>query len=338
MGCRGSAWRGSGRICTRIVTASTVLVASGCSVLFGLDDHTANPGGEGGVDSSTTLPDGGKPLDDSGGGSHDAGVDAPVPSCARGLTSILRINPTAGEDYYSARGKKNSVLEAYVTVERGPLHIYEGNRTNTAQSFVINSANIGSFQGTGWQQHGIATADDTKMLYVQTPTDGGASQIWGALRVDSGFQNFYTYSETNGSPSINNTEVYANATASLLYFASSRTGQFRLYQATSTGTATYSAAAPIPGFDAFPGELRAPVVSEDGKTIFFARRDGDGLRLYSAVRDRADAAFTDPRPVCNVAASGEQQYPTWLASDHSLLFFVKIVNDKYDLWQAKPAL
>ena len=343
----GRTARGSGRIHTRIVVVTAALLASGCSVLFGLDDHSpsVDPGNEGGTPDGNVVSDSGNPINDSGGGGHDATLDAPPSQCEGRfrVTGSRRIDPAGGtSSQFSARGKQGSLTAAYISSDHDPegSRVLDGTRSSDSLEFGLDARTPGNFNSK-MTRHGIATSDDLRMLYIQW-TDDAHQDIWLAKKGDSGFT-------ANGAVGINaptganevDTEVYLVNNGDVLYFASNRTnGLFRIYQSVESGSATGNYATPtlLPGLDKATADQRAPVVTNDKKTILFARNGGQGLRIYAAQRATADGDFSEASLVCDVNASGEGQYPTWISPANNALYFVNVRSGKYELWQASIAI
>jgi len=348
--------RGSGRIHTRIVAgfASFLFLAtSSCVALFSLDDHQADGGGPdpdrdsgNGNDGGNPPQDGSDPGSDSGsdGSTRDTGTDAP-PGCTGGITfrTPKRIDPVGSTtNQYSARGKNNDINSAYIAtdivdtaVDPGS-HIWRGSRANATVEFGSMNRVGGGFGSTSTQRHGMVNAADDKILYVQALSGGLEELIVGIREGADGFKFNNRPWERSGNYS--DTEVYFIQDGALLFFATNRAGKFRIYQAqfnNSNNTGSDQKAVGGLGNPSADDE-RAPVVSDDGTKIFFARKEGGQLRIKAAQRGAISGNFAE-MPLCGLDIAGADQYPTWISKDGSLLFYIRVTGGQYQLWQANRA-
>jgi len=330
--------RGSERIHTRIVFTSAVLLASGCSLLFGLDDHQAGlgSGDEAGIDGD--VPDQGNPGE--GGGEQDGGSDAPPGDCQG--AAFKNAKPIAGlengANQYSARAI-NDGKTVYLSSERpvdGPKdagsHIFTASRTDPLGSFGAVELPPGNVNSSGLQRHAIATDDDLRMFYIQV-TGAALGQVWWAAR-DASTSEFISGGAISQLQGQTYSDVYATPNGDHLYVASTKGGKLDIYVSTLQGT-TYSSPAAVGGINTNADDY-APVVSVDLKTMYFASTKSGQAQVYAA-KGTNGTTFQNVTPVCGLGAPNESAYPTWLSSTGAILYYVKYTGTggTRELWQAE---
>jgi Tol biopolymer transport system component len=107
-----------------------------------------------------------------------------------------------------------------------------------------------------------------------------------------------------------------------VFFASARTGQQAIYRSTRTATGTFRAPTLVNEIFLDGGREIAPVLSADGKTLYFAADQPSGLGaldVWVATRSSRVDAFGAPHPVPEVSSTASDQ-PVWLSPDGCRLF------------------
>jgi len=335
-------WLGRGRFRNhvRIVAGLTVGIASGCSLVVGLDDHQGlDPASEGGIDGNTN-PDGGG-GGDTGTGDTDGGggkPDAPPSGCATGSgfgtpEQVTFANGAGNPNSLRGIAGKQTV---YVTSDNVPgakagSHVFTASRAGTTGAFSGPTPLNGNVNSTDDQRNAMATDDEFQLFYIQG--DGGPlGNIWYAKR--DAATDFATTGYILGLPQDHlYQDVYEIHRGSYIYVVSKKGGSLDIYESERSGS-TYGALAAIAGIDTQDDEF-APVVNEDATILYFARRGADlRAQIYGATGHSDFTTFSGAVATCNLYGAGESAYPTWLSSDGKTLYYVRYTGSgPRTLWQ-----
>jgi hypothetical protein len=109
-----------------------------------------------------------------------------------------------------------------------------------------------------------------------------------------------------------------------LYFTSTRSGPFRIYRSEQTadgGFATAFEMSELYAVDAGQKDIGQPILTPDGKTLYFASGVNTNYDVWVATRLDTLGAFSDLHPVENVNLSTANDVPSWASRDGCLLVF-----------------
>ncbi|WP_394844122.1 hypothetical protein LZC95_44600 [Pendulispora brunnea] len=314
--------------------------------LFSLDDHQADGGGPGPGNDGGGSNDGGNPPTDGSNpgndsGPRDSGTDAPIPECTGGGPRFTnaRLIPgleKAGIHQHSVRGVGDGA-GVYLTSERPAEGIDLGSHvfgaTRGGSGFSNPEPPPGTnINSTDFQRHAIATGDDMSMFYIQLTGTNTFGAIWRAKRSSAGAA-YGTEGAVQGLSGTSYGDVYVTKTGAHMYMTK-QNGSLDIFHSTPQGTG-YAAPALVDGVNS-PRDDYAPVVSDDLKTMYFARETGGQVRIRVA-KGQSGTGFADDKEVCGLNPSNENTYPTWISPDGKTLYYVRYIGATgiRELWQAE---
>jgi len=121
---------------------------------------------------------------------------------------------------------------------------------------------------------------------------------------------------------------FLTSDAGELWFTSDRdAGRHQIFRAFAADNWFADAAViPVPSLTAPPTLDLSPVLSSDGKTLFFAT-DASGDKafrdIWEAHRDLTDQDFKAARPVAELNLPDATEYPSWLSPDGCRLYMTR---------------
>lgn len=126
-----------------------------------------------------------------------------------------------------------------------------------------------------------------------------------------------------------------------IYFASDRSGAYRVWFSSRTGPgAPWSAPVPLTAFDS-GGSPNNPRVSGDGLELVFASTrapSAGGYDLWMSTRATRGDAWPAPVRILELATS-EDEFEPWLTSDHQTLYFsLRLASDEVEIYQSRRTL
>lgn len=255
-------------------------------------------------------------------------------------TPVAGVNSNSTDEWgwISADGK--TIYFDSVATGQSDYNLYYATRATTNDPFSgVQLLGVGD---TTYAENRAVVRADGKELFYQRTTQNGPTKIYRTMRLNV-TDNFDTPSPPLNINSASATVVDANpwisADGLTLYMTSTRDGTFDLYKATrSIITADFSAPMPI-------GELNtgavedAPVVSADGKEIFYAstRPNANRNNIWHATRSSPTDGFGTPTMVAELSEDATEDYPNWISPDRCTLIFTSDRtggNGGYDIWMA----
>ncbi|MCC7537488.1 MAG: PD40 domain-containing protein [Deltaproteobacteria bacterium] len=182
---------------------------------------------------------------------------------------------------------------------------------------------------------GLVGTDEGTNEYGPHVVDGGLTLVFHS-DLDGADFDLYLASRTNTAVPFGDTSPIGDANTDAeefdpwmapdgLYFSSNREGSedFALYRAPVVPGGGLGTPRRIAELDS-PGAEWAPVLSHDGRTIWFASNRSDGpvagdMDVWTAERPDVDTPFSNARPVVAVSSSG-LEFPSWVSENGCRLY------------------
>jgi hypothetical protein len=209
----------------------------------------------------------------------------------------------------------------------GNYDIYQATRASKTATFGAATA-VPGVSTTGSEERAPrVTADGLTMYATTRPIPTGASKFRVAFATrastDAAFGPLQNVPVVNGTT--NDSDPFITADGRTLYFSSDRNGTYALYRSTQTA-GTFSAPELVMGtnLDTTSAE-GAPVLSEDGLTLYLASARFGGLGMvdiFVATRATAQDPFGEPKAVRELN-SPDPDVPSWLSADGCELYFTR---------------
>lgn len=292
----------------------------------------AGDGDIGNGDAAARASDGDAPRPDTGGNPSDAMLadgasDAPGAPCDLdkpfGLVQPLAgdVNTSDGEEY--ARVSPNG-LELYFArfgaASGYQPHIFRAIRASVSDPWTTEPSphvalNLAPDGGLAFATAPALTGDGLT-VYIQLWDDASSyANIFTAsrTRLDTPWNRPVKVANVNHANADDG--VWVSSSGGRLYYF---TGPpFQIVVAEKSGTAF----GPATQFAPMRPDERAPVVSEDELTMYFASLEAPGdagpnnFYVYRATRVSTDQTFTDPVYVPELNVPGADTLPSWLSKD-----------------------
>jgi hypothetical protein len=297
--------------------ALLLVMATGCSQLFGLDSPVA-------IDAASVD------------GAADA-TDAPAAT-----TCVERW--LAGPQL--AAPSSLAMLNTPLTQERLPFVTYDGTKLYYIREgdVFVSTAMNGTF-GAGAREVSLSSGTAEGRVWVADTGDraflsssrnggtGGGTDLWRASRPDP--MGAWTVDQMyldNLNAAGEQTNPFLTADLRHIYYAAKNTG---LMFATRTDpTVPFDAPTPLTSLASNAGDDDAPAISGDERVIVFdSRRSGNG-DLYYATRADPSGPFGAPQQVPGVNAPNRADTAPFLSADGCTLYFTSDRGGTQDLFVA----
>ena len=279
--------------------------------------------------------------------SIDAPIDGAVPPACNLTapfgtpTQVAGVNSNSTDEWgwLSADGK--TIYFDSVATGGSDYNLYVGTRASTNDPFSgVMQLPIGNT--TDSEQRAVLRGDGLEMFFQRTVPQA-STKIYRVKRnnVTDAFDTPSPPLNINdASATVADSNPWISADGLTLYLTSTRNGNYDIFKATrSIITADF-------GIPVAVGELNtnavedAPVLSADGKEIFFAstRPNANRNNIWHATRSSPTDGFGTPEMVTELSMDATEDYPNWISPDRCTLIFT---SDRtggsggYDIWMAK---
>lgn len=182
-----------------------------------------------------------------------------------------------------------------------------------------------------------AIAPNGRTIWFTTDRDGGAEQIWYALRAAPGMAWGAPHAVPELAGGFADRDPAVDDTERTLYFSSNRAGDggFDLYVATRPAlNASWEAPAPVPGINTADKELD-PFVAGGGLLLFFARtgptEEGD---IYLSTRGSTTAPWSPAVPLDSINSKSYDSDPS-VSVDLSYMMFSSKRTGNGEIYEAR---
>jgi hypothetical protein len=323
------------------------LGANGCWLVAGLEDRSPAddtiPRADGDVGDGNRN-DGGPKSDGAPGEAGEAGTRC-APTAAftssRKLTSI-----SSGQAEYSASlsSDEHEIFFSSITDQSDAgivgLHILRATRTDRSKEFGAPSA-VTSIHNSGGETDPNLSRDGSKLYFASVgfPGSPGQSDIAEASRSNGATSFSVSFLVMAASTAAHESTPAISRGEDELYWAADATGTFKIYRARNgkrDGSSGVALTDPtlVADFGAALDKhaLHAPVLSDDGLTIFFAAAADESApqSIMQATRISALGPFSAATAVPSVNI-GATQRPAWLSPDDCRLYVVQDRGSGTDL-------
>jgi Tol biopolymer transport system component len=288
----------------RLAVVGIVALAA-CGTLKAADDTTDSTA-DGGPDASSDVD-----VDVADGGarcSAETTFATPV--------ALAELDNDAGA--FGARLTHDELTIYWTTTAAGSFRLATASRNDVAARFAFAKTVNGTTTGQPrYEEFPVPSADGTK-LYYDVGTGGSTQLVVATLLADGGATNERILSPPSYANSTDRW-TYLSPSEDDLWFASVRedAGLAMLYHAPRAG-AGFGAAQRV-SIDDNVHEAAAPVISADGRTLYFQSNRADvgnfGMRdVYMATRENPSAPFGSIRNVRELNTAFDD-FPSWISPD-----------------------
>lgn len=234
-------------------------------------------------------------------------------------------------------------LTMYFSSDRGggagESDIYVATRSSRDADFsaptqVVSLASNGSEGGP------TLTPDQLGLVFSRSPAgQPGAVDLYMATRSSTNTDWSQTTDLTAVNANSNALAPYLSENGNVLYFVSTRNGDYDIFVATKQTDGTFGAVAPVAAVNIASTIDTSPVESEDGKTLYFAsnRTGGD---IWVTTRASAGGTYGTPVHAADLE-SAANDYPSWLSADTCVMYLIRDGAGGlggFDIWVAKKPL
>jgi hypothetical protein len=323
----------------RVVVVLALALACDCELLVGIEDRSVARDAGADAPSAPALDASPSAAD----GAVDAGAEAsPDPTCFGRVTRVAEIDAlsmTTSSVRFTA-----SALGAYITRAPPPPNDLDEADILFATRDAPD-ASFGTFAPTSFTRSDVGDLDATETVdgltvyfdtYLHPDPCLSCRHVWRAIR-RSPDDAWGPPEQVIVSPDDEDFEPYALPDDSAVYFVTARDSHpLDLWRAVPL--AGY-AAAPVPGdgVDLVDFSERAPVVTADDRTLYFAR-SLPPYTIFVATRSDPSASFSLPRAVTLAETpppAPHDQLPTWISADGCDLYFRDGRTGVMDIWRAR---
>lgn len=318
-----------------------VAILSGCGSVKASQDAAA-------VDGAVTV-DGAAMVDGAAAVDSappaDAVTDGAGPRCDpskpfAAAVPVANVNSPANDE--SARLSADE-LTLYFSSNRGGgaggADLYMATRTSRDADFSTPTR-IVSLASNGNEGGPTPTPDGLGLIFSRSPMgQPSAVGLYLATRSSTSADWSQTTPLTTVNGSSDALAPYLTEQGDVLYFVSTRNGNYDIFVATKQSDGTFGAVAPVTAVNMAGTIETSPVGSEDGKTLYFNsnRAGGD---VWVATRSSAGGTYGTPVHAADLDTSAND-YPSWLSADGCVMYLVRDGSGGlggFDIWVAKKPL
>jgi Tol biopolymer transport system component len=270
----------------------------------------------------------------SGDGATGTGDGATATKCSGAFGAPVLVDGlNTSSSYDSTFTASVDELTAYFYSDRsGNYDLYVATRPDRASTFTVTT--VASLETTNTEAEPSLSSDGTLLAFMSTrPPSDANGDIWIATASGTTFGSPVRPANL-ASPSTD-FHPFLQLSTSDFYFASDRSGVFRIYHATHVGT-TFTAPTEVTELDTTADNNAAATISADGLDVWFRSDRPGGMGMYdiwSASRASTADAFGTPVPVVELNSIGTDT-PTWISPDACRLYLTSDRAGSADIYVA----
>jgi Tol biopolymer transport system component len=253
-----------------------------------------------------------------GGGMADAATDAPTVPWDKpwGTPYLVLSDSAAALDDPSLTGDLTQML---VTGAGTGQQIYRSTYSGTAWSALVPESSLNS----GGVDRGASITEDGQSVYWASTRSGGLgnTDVWVATGSWAGWTSAMNVPSASSAMSDERPAVTKDLLTIVLDSNRNNVNDYDIFISTrSTTAAPWPAPTPITEINSGSIE-EAPMLSDDGLTIYFDSNRSGQFDIYAAHRTAIDQPFGTPVAL-NLNDPSADDFSPWISGDQRTMFFV----------------